>query len=228
MTGGMNGQWVQLVQRNARPPTVAQRMRRSIAVEHRCEVRAPEQVEHRQIGLAMAAVRRGVYQHRAVIRPQDVSAPQITVNTRGRIVVVEHPVRDSLARPLHVAPLPGVDGAGIDGRADVRQHPFLGVELTPASVLRTGHRAIADEDLPVESGWRTTESGIVDTRVVHPGQRRAQLARGRFGGSARLHLRQFYMCRVDLEHVDHRRSGVTEPPQSGGFGWEEVGVHVGA
>ena len=58
-------QWIQLVQPDAVAPTVAQRPLCLIPVEHRVEIRAAEQRQHRQVGLAMTAVRRGVDQHDA-------------------------------------------------------------------------------------------------------------------------------------------------------------------
>ncbi len=125
----MRQQRIELVQPDAVPPALAQRPLRLIAPEHGLEVRAPEQRQHGEVCLAMAAVRRRVYQHRAVRRPHDVSAPQIAVQTGWRIVVVE--IARITARDH------GVDGVAskrIQARRRTVGHgcqPLVGVETAP-------------------------------------------------------------------------------------------------
>ena len=95
-------QRVELVQPDTVPPTLAQRPLPLVALDNGVEIRAAEQRQHRQVGLAMAAVRRGVDQHRAAGGPHDVAAPQIAVQPGRRIVVVEI---TCVTAPYH-----GVDG----------------------------------------------------------------------------------------------------------------------
>ena len=82
-------QRIQLVQRNAFRPVAPQWMHAVITVDDRAKVRTSEQREHRQIGLAMPAVRSGVDEYRSGLGPHHVAAPQITVQPGRTVVVVE-------------------------------------------------------------------------------------------------------------------------------------------
>src|SRR3954468_14729765 len=85
----MSEQWIELMEPDAVAPTLAQRPLRVIALDHRVEVRATEKCQHGQVGLAVPAVGRRVDQYRTARRPHHVSAPEIAVQPRGWIVVIE-------------------------------------------------------------------------------------------------------------------------------------------
>ncbi len=88
MPGRVDGERMQLVQGHALPPPDREGVPSVVRGEDAVEERAAEQREHREVGLAVAAVRRGIDEHDTIGRPQDVAGPQVAVEPGGSVVVV--------------------------------------------------------------------------------------------------------------------------------------------
>ena len=97
-----------------------------IAIDDGIEVRAAEQCQHREVGLAVATVRRGVDQNHASGRPHHIAAPQIAVQTGRRVVIIE---ASGLAVRYH----------RIDGVAGFGAEPIRG-RVAPSAPIARGHR----------------------------------------------------------------------------------------
>ena len=108
---GVHEQREQLVQGQPLLPAVGQRRRLVVGVEHPRQVRQPEQRQHRQVGLAVAAVRRRVdHPDLAVVAPEHVAVPEVAVQPGRRLLgdQVGQPADDALdgSRPRSAAIAP--------------------------------------------------------------------------------------------------------------------------
>ena len=139
----MRQQREELVQPDTVAPVGFQRAHLLVAGNDGVVVRAAEQREHRQVGLAVTSVRGRVDQHHPVGCPHHVAAPQVAVQP-GRFVVV---IRVEVARAAALGD--GVDrgtGRSIEPRRRELGHrgqPLVGVEVAPASVLAAATSATA-------------------------------------------------------------------------------------
>jgi MFS family permease len=158
---GVHEQREQLVNAGAVLPAVGERCRLGVRVEDARQVRQPEQREHRQVGLAVAAVGGGVDDPDALLgAPQDVAVPQVAVQP-GRLLF-----RHQLGQPgddsLDALGVVLADPAAVAGELEVRQHPTLPVELRPRGRRLVEHRQPRDEAVGVPAVRR--RAGLVGRR----------------------------------------------------------------
>lgn len=203
-------------------PTVPQRAHRPISVDDVVQQRRTEQREHREIGLAVAAVRGRVDHDDTRRGPHDVPRPQVAVDARGRVGVVEHPVGHRTARALDVCRVRGGDVARVDRGSEERQNTFGDVERTPRGMFDAGHRPRADEHLTRETLRRTT--GSARACAVCAGKLSTEPAGGGAGRRRRNQPFQFDVSSTDVQDVHHGCSPVAKPLQSSGFRSEEIRV----
>ncbi len=199
-------------------------MRRLVALDDPAQVRATEEREHRQIRFAVAAVRGRVDEDDTARRPQHVAVPQVSVQTRGRIFVVEGSRGDEIAGGLDVVALTVGDAARLDRDAQEGQHPLCDVERSPGVVHGAAHGAAADEQLPVVIVGCRTETG--GAHVVHPGECGTELPCGLDGRGCLGDPLEFDVVLAHRPHRRHRHTGLGEPGQTGRLGPEEIRMRV--
>jgi len=101
------------------------------------ERRRPEQAQHREIDLAMAAVRRRVDEPGLpVLVRQDIAAPQVSVPARGWLGRSAE-VIEAAGEPVELLQRPARQRAAIGGHPGKRLKPVRGVELrqSPSGAL---------------------------------------------------------------------------------------------
>ena len=119
-------------------PARAQQVYRSIPLDDDVQKGATEEVQHRQVALAVPTVCGGVDEHHAAGRPHQVTAPQIAVDSGRRIVIIEI----TCATTIHHL-IEGVQCASVQSRRRALRHgkqSLVGVKLAPAVVFGEAHR----------------------------------------------------------------------------------------
>ena len=92
----------------------------------------PEQVQHRQVGLPVAAVRGRIYQHHTGTGVEDVAGPQVAVDAGRWRAVVELPACQPAGHGLEDAGLgPVVPQPLLATEGEHGQDALLGEELAP-------------------------------------------------------------------------------------------------
>ena len=195
-----------------------------ISVQHRFQIRTSEQGQHRQVGLAVAAVRGRVDQHHTRGRPHDIPAPQIAVQPGRRIVVVEiacpTTLDDLVDRSATVGRKPRPRGAGH------RTQSLLGVELAPALMTRQRHRQRLRQRTEISGSAPTVRPHTERRRpgIMGRGQPGSELPRCRPGRRRRSQPLQRQRLRVVVHHPRTRHTTVSgrKPLQPSGFTGKEA------
>ena len=174
----MGQQWIQLVQPNALLPTVTKRPVAQIAIDNGIGVRTAEQRQHRQVGLAVATVRRGVDQNHAGGRPHHIAAPQIAVQTYRRVLIIE---ASGLAVRYHrINGAAGFGAEPIRGACGHRRQSLAGVEHPPGVIFSQRHRKWmvqwSEEPIAIPPGGPSAER--VRARIVRARQPAAEFVCG--------------------------------------------------
>ncbi|ALE81541.1 hypothetical protein WY02_27895 [Pseudonocardia sp. AL041005-10] len=167
-------------------PPVGERGVLVVGGEDDVEVRQPEQVQHREVGLAVPAVRGRVDQPRGAVpvpvvarTPQHVARPQVPVQP-GRRLVRTGQGADPSAHVVDGGGTGRVEGAAVPGGPQVGQHPVGGEPVGPRAVVRTVlHPRVPDPRPRRPAGRRGTE------RVGTGGVQRRQLPAEPFRGGRR-------------------------------------------
>ena len=216
------------MQRHPVLPTLGERVGLVVGREHHRQVRQPEERQHRQVDLAVPAVRRGVDDPGrgggagggaagGVGAPQHVAVPQVAVQAGRWLVGQQH--GQAADQPLDGGDVGVGDGAAVAGQLEVGQHPAHGVELRPGVGAALGQRQPGDE--PVTLGAVRRRTG-----AVGGGQRAAQVGGGLGADPAGLDPAQDHAVAVGGQQGRHLHAlgrGLGEPAQAGGLGLEEAG-----
>ena len=222
VAGGVDRERVQLVQRDALAPAAAERRGAVVGREHVVEERAAEEGEHGEIGLAVAAVRRGIDEHHSR------GATRARCRSRGRRAGAPA-ARRRRTRPAAITsaarrtsrPSAGVVFADLLGDLEVGQHAVAGVEPPPRRLRRGGQWTAADEERPVPAvRWRAE---CACARRVRPREGFAERACRRATRTHLVDALELDPARRDVGHRDRAHpAGGREPGEPGRLGLEEA------
>ncbi len=225
--GRVHCEGMELVQRDPVTPARAQWRRPIVRREHLLEERAAEQGEHRQVGLAVTAVRGGVDEHDAAGRPQHVPVPEIAVDPGRRLLVVEHARRDRLGRQPDEPALCGGRVPDLHGHVEVWEHPVACVEPAPRRLLGRGQGPPSDEERSLPSvGAGAERTSARRVRTSQPRAERPRRVGTRTGFVDPLELDASRRDRRD--HDRPRTARGREPGKAGRLGLEEALWRIGA
>ena len=212
----VHGQRVQLVHRDAPLPVAAQlAVGVQIPVHNRAVMRRAEQLEHRDVGQRVPAVRRRVNEPRALRPEQQVARPQVAVDARQRGVLVFFKQRIAcLLDDVHAAAPEIPRPQRLLGEW---QHALLHIELGPSLGGLARLLASADEVGAVPPVRGRAERGR--PHGVDGGQLPAGLTGGVHGRAGRIHLFDGQRVRVlvQVEHLHHRGGALPQPAQVRGL-----------
>lgn len=93
----MHGEEEELVHRHSVLPPFSQGRLLLITGQDPLQMRQPEQLKHRQIRLPVPSMSSRVNQHRTLLgMPEYIPAPEVTVDQRGRLILIQLPGSDPL------------------------------------------------------------------------------------------------------------------------------------
>jgi hypothetical protein len=212
-------QRVELVQLDALLPSVRQGVDLVVGGEARL-AEAAEQPHHRQVGLAVPTVGRGVDDPRAAVHiGEHVAAPQVAVDPRRRLVRAGE-LGDPTAGALDVGRAASGKAAAVDSGPDEGQDPALHVERGPAGDRAVRLRQGADE--PVRLLFPPERRRACE---VERGEATSEVLVGRY--APRPDLDALGRQPIAVERQDRRHAGPVgdrEPAQSSGLVRERRGL----
>lgn len=197
-------------------PTITQRHCRVVCGEDLIEIWASEQGKHRQVGLAMPAVRGWIDEHNAMFRPEHVAVPQVAVDAPWRFVIVERAGGDSVARLTDVVDLARLDAAGLQRDLEIRQHSVSRVERTPTRFISNGKWSFADIYRTGRAVRRSAECCCA--RCMSPSQIGAEPPSSVRRRPRLAHPLELDAPRFDRDHLNDTSAACgREPTQPGGL-----------
>ena len=179
----MGREGMELVQGDQAPPSCGKTGCVGVGGQHLLEIRTAEQVEHGEVGQAVAAVRGRVDENRARRGEHDVASPQVPVDPGGRTVVVIGTRGDPITDGIDHAGIGPGEVPHVHRLADERSNPLLGEVAAPRALGVVGLGLPADPAVSEPTGRRSPEGG--GTRGVRDGQCSAEVRRRGRGGRCR-------------------------------------------
>lgn len=180
-------------------------------------MRCTEQGEHGEIGFRVASVRGRINEHRPRRSEEQVPRPQITVNPcRNKIPAVPS---ERSAGTFHEINRFRGDGSPSMGLTDERKYPLLRVEFRPIirriTALGNGADVVrAAPRVPIRRRWAPE---CLCPGGMYPGQFTARMISGFRGRPNHFDHFSGYRRTIDIQHVDHTGTSLTQPPESGSF-----------